>query len=63
MSNILALAHKEVKSAFSTPIAYVVIGFFALLWGWFFWVMLIYFSQQSIQAGLEGQGARISISS
>jgi ABC-2 type transport system permease protein len=57
MNNILAIAHKEVKSAFSTPIAYVVIGFFALLWGWFFWVMLIYFSQQSLQAaGLEGQG-------
>jgi ABC-2 type transport system permease protein len=54
MSNILAIAHKEVKSAFSTPIAYVVIGFFALLWGWFFWVMLVYFSQQSL--GFEGQG-------
>src|SRR6195256_2748383 len=54
MSNILAIAHKEVRSAFSTPIAYVVIGFFALLWGWFFWVMLIYFNQQSL--GFEGQG-------
>ena len=54
MSNILAIAHKEVRSAFSTPIAYVVIGFFALLWGWFFWVMLVYFSQQSL--GFEGQG-------
>jgi ABC-2 type transport system permease protein len=54
MNNILAIANKEVKSAFSTPIAYVVIGFFALLWGWFFWVMLIYFNQQSL--GLEGPG-------
>jgi len=61
MSNILALAHKEVKSAFSTPIAYVVIGFFALLWGWFFWVSLIYFNQQSLQfAGPEGGGANIN---
>src|ERR1700704_3894888 len=54
MSNILAIAHKEVRSAFSTPIAYVVILVFSLLWGWFFWVMLIYFNQQSL--GFEGQG-------
>src|ERR1700704_1325781 len=54
MSNILAIAHKEVRSAFSTPIAYVVILVFSLLWGWFFWVMLIYFNQQSL--GAEGQG-------
>jgi ABC-2 type transport system permease protein len=59
MNNILALAHKEVKSAFSTPIAYVVIGFFALLWGWFYWVSLIYFNQQSM-AGPEGGGANIN---
>lgn len=59
MNNIFALAHKEVKSAFSTPIAYVVIGFFALLWGWFYWVSLIYFNQQSM-AGPEGGGANIN---
>ena len=62
MNNILALAHKELKSYFSTPIAYVVIGFFALLWGWFFYVMLIIFNQQSLQlAGLEGQGGTANI--
>jgi ABC-2 type transport system permease protein len=60
MNNILALAHKEVKSAFSTPIAYVVIGFFALLWGWFYWVSIIYFNQQSLQLGPEGGGANIN---
>jgi ABC-2 type transport system permease protein len=57
MNNILAIAHRELKSYFSTPIAYVVIGFFALLWGYFFYVMLIIFNQQSLQlAGLDGQG-------
>ena len=54
MSNILAIANRELKSYFSTPIAYVVIGFFALLWGYFFYAMVIIFDQQS--AGLEGQG-------
>ena len=57
MNNILAMAHKELKSYFSTPIAYIVIGFFALLWGYFFWVMLLYFNQQSQLGGLGGGGS------
>ena len=57
MNNILAIAHKELKSYFSTPIAYVVIGFFALLWGYFYYAMVVIFQQQSLQfgGGLEGQ--------
>ena len=36
MRNILAIAHKELRSYFASPIAYIVIGLFALLFGWFF---------------------------
>ena len=36
MSNVLAIAHKELRSYFASPIAYIVIGFFALLFGWFY---------------------------
>jgi ABC-2 type transport system permease protein len=54
MNNILAIAHKELRSYFSTSIAYVVIGFFALLFGYFFYAMLIIFNSQSAQ--FEGQG-------
>jgi len=57
MNNILAIAHKELKSYFSTPIGYIVIGIFALLFGYFFYAMLIIFNQQSSQlGGLEGGG-------
>jgi ABC-2 type transport system permease protein len=57
MNNVLAIAHKELKSYFSTPIAYIVIGFYALLFGYFFYAMLIIFNQQSLQlGGLEGGG-------
>ena len=62
MNNILAIAHKELKSYFSTPIAYVVIGFFAFLFGYFFYAMLIIFNQQSLQlGGLGGGGGNVDI--
>ncbi|PYR66108.1 MAG: hypothetical protein DMF88_17465 [Acidobacteria bacterium] len=61
MSNILAIAQKELKGYFATPIGYIVIGMFALLWGWFYYVMLIIFNQQSLQlGGLEGGNADIN---
>ncbi len=55
MSNILAIAHKELKSYFASPIAYIVIGFSAILFGWFFVNLLYYFDRMSLQAGI-GQG-------
>ena len=61
MNNILAIAQKELKSYFSTPIAYVVIGFFALLFGYFFYAMLIIFNQQSQQLGGFGGGGNVDI--
>src|SRR3954453_20833750 len=54
MNNILAIAHKELKSYFSTSIAYMVIGMFALLWGYFFYAMVVIFQRQSMQLGAEG---------
>lgn len=49
MSNIIAIAGKEIRSYFASPIAYIVIGFFALLYGWFFVAILAYFLRQSMQ--------------
>ena len=54
MSNILAIAHKELKSYFSSPIAYIVLGFFALAYGYFYVVMLQYFVRASMQMGQFG---------
>jgi ABC-2 type transport system permease protein len=55
MSNILAIAHREIKAYFGSPIAYVVIGFFALLFGYFYYALLVIFDQNSIRmAGMGG---------
>ena len=59
MNNILAIAHKELKSYFASPIAYIVIGLWALLYGYFFVAILSFFVRQSMQMSeFGGQGAQ-----
>jgi ABC-2 type transport system permease protein len=56
MGNILAIAEKELKSYFASPIAYVIIGFFALVFGYFYVVSIEFFVRASMQMGMPGQG-------
>jgi ABC-2 type transport system permease protein len=58
MSNVLAIARKELSSYFASPIAYVVVGFFALMFGFFFYSLLLYFDRQSLQAA--GQAVNVN---
>ncbi|MGQ9619269.1 MAG: ABC transporter permease subunit [Candidatus Aminicenantia bacterium] len=51
MRNILAIAQKELKVYFVSPMAYVLIGVFLLISGFFFYNILMYFNLQSIQYG------------
>lgn len=60
MNNVIAIAEKELKGYFSTPIGYIVIGMFALVWGWFYYVMLVIFNQQSLQLG-GAEGGSVDI--
>jgi ABC-2 type transport system permease protein len=55
MSNVLAIAQKELKAYFASPIAYVVIAFFAGLYGYFYVVMLSFFQRVSLQMQMGGQ--------
>jgi ABC-2 type transport system permease protein len=62
MRNILAIAEKELRSYFASPIAYIIIGLFCVLFGFFFWLFLRIFvaqSQQMMQFG-GGGGANIN---
>jgi ABC-2 type transport system permease protein len=56
MGNVLTIAQKELKSYFASPIAYIVIGFFALVFGWFYYVSVSFFLQASLQMGMPGAG-------
>jgi ABC-2 type transport system permease protein len=56
MGNVIAIAQKELKSYFSSPIAYIAIGFFAFLYGYFYVAILQYFVRQSMQMNQFGGG-------
>jgi len=56
MGNILAIAHKELRAYFASPIAWVILGLFALLFGYFFYAFLVLFVRQSMQMGQMGMG-------
>lgn len=49
MKNIWAIAKKEIKSYFTSPIAYVVITVFLVLVGFFFYSLIWWFNSQSMQ--------------
>jgi ABC-2 type transport system permease protein len=56
MSNVIAIARKEFRAYFASPIAYIIIGLFAALFGVFYYVILDYFVRQSLQMGQMGMG-------
>lgn len=56
MSNALVIARKEFRSYFTSPIGYVVVGFFALIYGFFFYAILANYVAQS--AGMAFGGGR-----
>jgi ABC-2 type transport system permease protein len=60
MRNIFAIAGKELRGYFASPIAYIVIGAFALLFGYFFYAGVAFFNRQSMQMAM-GQGGTMNI--
>src|SRR5438046_1677746 len=60
MRNILAIAQKELKAYFSSPVGWVIMGVWALLYGYFFVAILQFFVRQSMQMnqfGMQGPQA------
>jgi ABC-2 type transport system permease protein len=61
MTNVLAIAQKELRSYFASPIAYILIGFWALLYGYFYASLLAYFVRQSMQMSQFGGQQPVNI--
>ena len=60
MRNIIAIADKELRSYFASPIAYIIIGFFALPFGVFFYLYLEAFLRQSMQMAQFGGNMNVN---
>ena len=60
MRNVIAIADKELRSYFASPIAYILIGFFLLPFGVFFYLYLASFVKQSLQAAQYGGAMNVN---
>jgi ABC-2 type transport system permease protein len=50
LRNVSAIAGKELRSYFGSPVAWVLMGFFAVVFGYFYNVYLDYFVRQAMQS-------------
>lgn len=57
MTNIWAMVRKEWNGYFASPIGYVVLGMYAVVFGYFYTVGLSWFVRQSMQAAQMGGGS------
>ncbi len=55
MRNVLAVFNKEMRSYFHSPIAYVVIGIFLLISGYFYYGLLAQFLEFSMRSMIQAQ--------
>jgi len=58
--NVMAIAQRELRSYFASPMAYIVIGFFLLPFGVFFFLYLQAFVKQSLQMAQYGGAANVN---
>ena len=56
MKNILIICRKELKGYFASPIAYLLMAFFALIFGFFFYSATRFLLMQTLQAQMMGRG-------
>src|SRR5207244_599794 len=55
MRNIWIICRKELRSYFVSPIAYLLLTMFAVIFGFFFWNSLVYFVLPTMEAQMSGQ--------
>jgi ABC-2 type transport system permease protein len=61
MTNIWIICRKELKSYFASPIAYLVITCFALIWGYVFYMSTAEFVRYGFMAEMQGRSAPMNV--
>jgi ABC-2 type transport system permease protein len=55
MRNVWIIARKELRSYFVSPVAYLLLALFAVIFGFFFWNILGFFVREGTEAMMSGQ--------
>jgi ABC-2 type transport system permease protein len=61
MKNIWIICQKELRSYFVSPVAYLLLTMFALIFGFFFWNSVGYFNMMGLESQMRGQGFPMSV--
>jgi len=61
MRNTWVICQKELNSYFVSPVAYLLLTMFAVIFGFFFWNSVGYFNMASLQSQMNGQGSPMSV--
>jgi ABC-2 type transport system permease protein len=61
LKNILIIANKELKSYFASPIAYLLIAIFAVIFGFFFYSATAFFVIQSMRSQMSGRSVPMDV--
>jgi ABC-2 type transport system permease protein len=62
MKNIWIICRKELRSYFSSPIAYLLLVMFAIIFAYFFWNTLDYYVKMALESQMEEEAAPMNIS-
>src|ERR1700680_5074836 len=62
MRNIWVICRKELHSYFVSPIAYILLVMFAVIFGFFFWNSVGYYVNLSIASQMEGESFPMNLS-
>src|SRR5712672_584565 len=55
MRNVWVILRKELRSYFVSPVAYLLLAMFAVIFGFFFWNILGYFVREGMESMMRGQ--------
>lgn len=61
MKNILIIAGKEIKSYFASPIAYLLMTIFGLIFGYFLYSATAFFVVRSMEMQMQGQNSPMNV--
>jgi ABC-2 type transport system permease protein len=61
MRNVWIICRKELGSYFASPVAYVLLTMFAVIFGWFFWNSLAIFVVEGMEMQMRGQSFPMNV--